>query len=58
VPNLSRQVLDFVVEQVEETADWLFLTDIKETDAYYHSFTQMFTDVVKSVDGRERRKKG
>ncbi|KAF1911534.1 Spherulation-specific family 4 [Ampelomyces quisqualis] len=57
VPNLSRQVLDFVVEQVEETADWLFLTDIKETDEYYHSFTEMFTDVVASVDGSSRKRR-
>lgn len=56
LPNLSKQVLDFVVEQVEETADWLFLTDVKETDEYYHSFSPIFTDVVKAVDGGNGRR--
>ena len=51
VPNLSKKFLDFVVEQVEETADWLFLTDVKVKDEYYHSFSPIFADVVKSVDG-------
>ncbi|CAO2656541.1 Nn.00g053440.m01.CDS01 [Neocucurbitaria sp. VM-36] len=56
LPNLSKQVLDFVIEQVEETADWLFLTDIKENDEYYHSFSPIFADMVKSVDGGRRRR--
>ncbi|KAF2650084.1 hypothetical protein K491DRAFT_609548 [Lophiostoma macrostomum CBS 122681] len=51
IPNISKKVLDFVVEQVEETADWLFLTDVKEKDKYYHSFSTMFADLVDSVDG-------
>lgn len=51
LPNISKQVLDFVVDQVEETADWLFLTDVNATDAYYHSFSPMFADMVKAVDG-------
>jgi hypothetical protein len=57
LPNLSKAVLDFMVEQVEETADWLFLTDIKEVDEYYHSFSSIFEDMVKSVDGAGRRRK-
>lgn len=52
IPNISRKVLDFVVEQVEETADWLYLTDIKTKDEYYHSFSPLFGDMVKAVDGR------
>ncbi|KAL6703067.1 hypothetical protein ACN47E_010274 [Coniothyrium glycines] len=56
LPNLSAAVLDFVVDQVEETADWLFLTNIAEPDEYYHSFSDMFADVVRSVDGWKRRK--
>ena len=56
LPNLSKQVLDFMVEQVEETADWLFLTDVKETDEYYHSFSSIFADVVKAVDGGSGKK--
>lgn len=51
LPNLTKQVLNFVVDQVEETADWLFLTDVKEVDEYYHSFSDMFAEVVVSVDG-------
>lgn len=57
LPNLSRQVLDFVVEQVEETADWLFLTDVKEMNEFYHSFSPVFADMVASVDGSDRRRK-
>jgi hypothetical protein len=51
IPNISRTVLDFVVEQVEETADWLFLTDVNKKDEYYHSFSSMFADLVDSVEG-------
>jgi hypothetical protein len=51
MPNISKKVLDYVVEQVEETADWLFLTDVKVKDEYYHSFSPLFAEVVKSVDG-------
>jgi hypothetical protein len=51
MPNISKKVLDYVVEQIEETADWLFLTDIKVKDEYYHSFSPLFAEVVKSVDG-------
>jgi hypothetical protein len=58
LPNLSKQVLDFVVEQVEETADWMFLTDVKEKDEYYHSFSPVFDEMVRSVDGKRRRRKG
>lgn len=56
LPNLSTQVLDFVVDQVEETADWLFLTNVTESDEYYHSFSGMFADLVRSVDGGKWRK--
>lgn len=51
LPDLSKKVLDFVVEQVQEAADWVFLTDIKVKDEYYHSFSGIFQDLVKSVDG-------
>ncbi|KAF2874707.1 Spherulation-specific family 4 [Massariosphaeria phaeospora] len=51
LPNLSKTVLDFVVQQVEETADWLFLTDVGVKDEYYHGFSAIFEDVVRSVDG-------
>ncbi|KAF1842817.1 uncharacterized protein K460DRAFT_340287 [Cucurbitaria berberidis CBS 394.84] len=57
LPHLSRQVLDFVIEQVEETADWIFLTDVKGDDKYYHSFSSIFADMVKTVDGKRRRRK-
>ncbi|KAF2009891.1 hypothetical protein BU24DRAFT_357522 [Aaosphaeria arxii CBS 175.79] len=50
IPNLSNTVLDFVVEQVEDSADWLFLTDISQKDEYYHSFSPIFQDVVEAVD--------
>jgi hypothetical protein len=43
--------LDFVVEQVQEAADWVFLTDVGTKDEYYHSFSSIFEDLVKSVDG-------
>jgi hypothetical protein len=56
LPNLGKEVLDFVVEQVEETADWLFLTDVQEKDEYYHSFSPVFAEMVASVDGNGRRK--
>ena len=51
LPNLSKRVLDFVVEQVQEAADWVFLTDVGTKDEYYHSFSTIFEDLVKSVDG-------
>jgi hypothetical protein len=57
LPNLSKQVLDFMVEQVEETADWLFLTDIQGKDEYYHSFSSIFADMVRSVDGRGKKRR-
>lgn len=57
LPNLSKQVLDFVIDQVEETADWLFLTDVKEKDEYYHSFSPVFANMVASVDGNGRRRR-
>ncbi|KAF2705056.1 hypothetical protein K504DRAFT_449107 [Pleomassaria siparia CBS 279.74] len=50
LPDVSKKLLDFVVEQVEETADWLFLTDVKVKDEYYHSFSPMFEQLVESVD--------
>jgi hypothetical protein len=50
VPNLSKEVLEFMVLQVEESADWVFLTDVKEMHEYYHSFSGMFGDVVEAVD--------
>ncbi|KAF2442363.1 hypothetical protein P171DRAFT_497158 [Karstenula rhodostoma CBS 690.94] len=51
LPDLSKRVLDFVVEQVQEAADWVFLTDVRVKDEYYHSFSGIFEDLVKSVDG-------
>lgn len=57
LPNLSRNFLDFVIEQVEESADWVFLTDIKEHNEYYHSFSPMFMNIVQTVNGGERRRK-
>jgi hypothetical protein len=57
LPNLSKQVLDFMVKQVEETADWLFMTDVQEKDEYYHSFSSIFSTMVKSVDGAGRKRK-
>lgn len=56
LPNLSKQVLDFIIEQVEETADWIFLTDVKEYPDYYHSFSKIFANVVKTVDGGKKRR--
>jgi hypothetical protein len=56
LPNLSRPVLDFMIDQVEETADWLFLTDVQEKDEYYHSFSPIFANMVKSVDGVRKRR--
>lgn len=50
IPSLSKKVLDFVVEQVEESADWLYLTDVGAKDEYYHSFTSIFGDLVDAVD--------
>jgi len=51
LPDLSKRVLDYVVEQVQDGADWLFLTDVATKDEYYHSFSKIFADVVASVDG-------
>ncbi|KAJ4288075.1 hypothetical protein N0V90_012092 [Kalmusia sp. IMI 367209] len=51
LPDLSKRVLDFVVEQVQDAADWVFLTDVRVKDEYYHSFSPIFEDLVKSVDG-------
>jgi hypothetical protein len=51
LPDLSKRVLDYVVEQVQDGADWLFLTDVKVKDEYYHSFSSIFADLVNSVDG-------
>ncbi|KAI4921401.1 hypothetical protein J4E85_008746 [Alternaria conjuncta] len=49
LPNLTGEVLEFMVQQVENTADWVFLTD--SADDYYHTFSAMFGDLVKAVDG-------
>jgi hypothetical protein len=49
LPNLNEEVLEFMVQQAENTADWVFLTDI--ADNYYHSFSAMFGDLVRAVDG-------
>jgi hypothetical protein len=57
LPNLTRPFLDFIVEQVEDTADWLFVTDIHEKDEYYHSFSPVFNDMIKSVDGVRKRRR-
>lgn len=57
LPNLSKSVLDFMVEQVEETADWLFLTDVQAKNEYYHSFSSIFQAMVRSVDGGGRRRR-
>jgi hypothetical protein len=46
-----------MIEQVEETADWLFLTDVQEKDEYYHSFSSIFADMIKSVDGAGKQSK-
>lgn len=51
LPDLSNRVLDFLVDQVEEVADWLFMTDVRVKDEYYHSFSGIFEALVKSVDG-------
>ncbi|KAI8940512.1 hypothetical protein NX059_004189 [Plenodomus lindquistii] len=48
LPEPSIPTLDSIVDQVEETADWLFLTDKK--DEYYHSFSPMFENLVRAVD--------
>ncbi|CBX95785.1 hypothetical protein IAQ61_004619 [Plenodomus lingam] len=58
MPHLSDHFLDFVVDQVEETGDWLFLTNVQEVHEYYHSFSPMFANMVKAVDtglGKRRR---
>ncbi|KAI4658492.1 uncharacterized protein J4E92_006539 [Alternaria infectoria] len=49
LPNLTGEVLEFMVQQVENTADWIFLTD--SADDYYHTFSAMFGELVKAVDG-------
>ena len=36
------------VQQVQNTADWIFLTD--SADDYYHTFSAMFESLVKAVD--------
>jgi hypothetical protein len=51
LPDLSKRVLDFVVEQAQDGADWIFMTDVGVKDEYYHSFSGMFGDLVASVDG-------
>lgn len=49
--DLSTRVLDFVVDQVGDAADWMFLTDVATKNEYYHSFSKIFADVVKLLDG-------
>ncbi|KAF2270333.1 hypothetical protein CC78DRAFT_595915 [Lojkania enalia] len=50
MPNVAKRFLDFVVEQVEDAADWVFLTDISVKDEYYHGFGGLFEGVVRAVD--------
>lgn len=57
LPDLSLRVLDFVVEQVQDAADWVFLSDITVKDEYYHSFSGIFQNLVKSVDGGAEQKR-
>ncbi|KAF2109381.1 Spherulation-specific family 4 [Lophiotrema nucula] len=51
IPTVAGKVLDFVVEQMEDAADWVFLTDVGATDQYYHSFSGLFEGFVRAVDG-------
>jgi hypothetical protein len=46
-----------MIDQVEETADWLFVTDVHEKDEYYHSFSSIFADMIRSVDGPRKRRR-
>ncbi|RMZ66808.1 Spherulation-specific family 4 [Pyrenophora seminiperda CCB06] len=48
LPDVTDEVLDFVVQQVENAADWVFLTN--STDNYYHDFSPMFDSLVKAVN--------
>lgn len=50
LPDVAKKTLDWVVEQVEDAADWVFLTSVKTTDQYYHSFSPLFADFVSAVD--------
>ncbi|KAF2465111.1 uncharacterized protein BDR25DRAFT_241091 [Lindgomyces ingoldianus] len=49
MPDISKTVIDWVVEQVESAADWVFLTNVKTKDEYYHSFSGLFDDLVRSL---------
>lgn len=48
LPDVTDEVLEFVVQQVEDAADWVFLTNA--TDNYYHDFSPMFGGLVKAVN--------
>ena len=54
LPSISKKVLDFVVEQVQDTADWVFLTSVGDKDQYYHSFSGIFSDFVSVIDQDDR----
>ncbi|KAI1515427.1 Spherulation-specific family [Pyrenophora tritici-repentis] len=48
LPDVNDETLEFVVQQVEDAADWVFLTNT--TDNYYHDFSPMFENLVKAVN--------
>ncbi|KAF2728860.1 hypothetical protein EJ04DRAFT_448517 [Polyplosphaeria fusca] len=50
IPQVANRVLNFVVEQMEDAADWVFLTDINVKDEYYHSFSTLFDGLVRAVE--------
>lgn len=49
IPSLGEDVMDSLVTQIEQAADWLYLTDIAVKDKYYNSFTPFFKDFVDLV---------
>ncbi|ORX93857.1 Spherulation-specific family 4 [Clohesyomyces aquaticus] len=50
LPTVSKTVVDWVVEQIGDAAGWIFLTNVKTKDEYYHNFSGLFNDMVKAMD--------
>ncbi|KAF2187159.1 hypothetical protein K469DRAFT_663197 [Zopfia rhizophila CBS 207.26] len=50
VPNIGRSVMDWLVEQLDNTAGYFFVTNVKEKDEYYHSFSPLFEALVEAVE--------
>lgn len=49
VPDVSRTVMDWVVENLEASAEWIFVTSNSMTQGHYGNFSPLFDTLLKTV---------